>query len=236
MKALVIIPTYNEAENIEQACRLVRSAAPSAEILVVDDNSPDGTAQRVRDLHDPQIHLLVRATKEGLGPAYLAGFRWGLEQGFDRLVEMDADGSHPATALPALLDASATAGLVIGSRYVPGGAVRNWPRRRLLLSRWGNRYVQWMLGLPVRDATAGYRVFSREALERIGLTGIEASGYGFQINMAWRAHLAGVRIIEVPITFVDRERGTSKMSGAIVREALLLTTRWGIRRRFTRSH
>lgn len=234
MKALIIIPTYNESENIVDICQQVRAADEAAEILVVDDNSPDGTAALVRGMADTQIHLLLREKKEGLGRAYIAGFRWGLDRDFDRFVEMDADGSHPAGALPSLLEASIHADVVIGSRYVEGGRVRNWSTLRLLLSRWGNRYVQLMLGIPVRDATAGFRVFTRTALERIGLDGIEASGYGFQINMAWRAHGVGLKIVEVPITFTDRERGTSKMSGAIVREALLLTTRWGVSRRLRR--
>lgn len=230
MRALVIIPTYNEAENIAAIVHRTLSVVPDADILVVDDNSPDGTARIAESLSDARIHVLRRARKEGLGPAYLAGFAWGLAQGYDRLIEMDADGSHPPEALPLLLARSNQAGLVIGSRYIAGGEVRDWPRRRVLLSRWGNRYVQLMLGLPVRDATAGFRVFTAEALRRIGMEGIQASGYGFQINMTLRAVQAGVVVAEEPITFVDRERGASKMSGAIVREALWLTTRWGLAR------
>lgn len=231
MKPLVILPTYNEAENIVMACRNVRSALPSAHILVVDDNSPDGTARLVRDLDDPLIHVLVREQKSGLGPAYLAGFAWGLEQGFDRLIQMDADGSHPASRLGHLVDVSQTADLVIGSRYVDGGAVRDWPAHRVMLSRWGNRYVQIMLALGVRDATAGFRVYSDHAIALIDLASVEANGYAFQINMTWRAKQAGLRITEVPITFTDRTLGSSKMSISIVIEALLLTTRWAIRSR-----
>lgn len=234
MTSLIIIPTYNEAENIADICVQVRAQLPDASILVVDDNSPDGTAGLVHSLEDPHVHVLARAGKEGLGRAYLAGFRWALEREFTRIVQMDADGSHAPSALPVLIAACSAADVVIGSRYVPGGVVLNWPRRRLLLSRWGNRYVAMMLRLPVHDATAGFRVWSREALERIGLDGVEASGYAFQINMAARAHQAGLQITEVPITFTDRKRGSSKMSAAIVREALVLTTRWGIEQRLAR--
>jgi dolichol-phosphate mannosyltransferase len=166
-----------------------------------------------------------------LGPAYLAGFAWGIERGFDRLVQIDADGSHPVKSLPAMLAQSTQHDLVIGSRYTRGGGVANWPRRRQLLSRWGNRYVQRMLGLPVQDATAGFRVYTAAALTRIGVDGIEASGYAFQINMTWRAQQAGLSIVEVPIIFTDRAHGSSKMSGAIIREALVLTTKWGLRSR-----
>jgi dolichol-phosphate mannosyltransferase len=231
MRTLVVIPTYNEVENIAWIIDRTLTAAPDVEILVVDDNSPDGTADVVEALAEPRVRVLRRAAKAGLGPAYLAGFQHGLDNGFERLVEMDADGSHPPEELPRLLDRSRSADLVIGSRYVRGGAVRDWPRRRVMLSRWGNRYVQWMLGLPVRDATAGFRVFSDTALQRIGMEGIEASGYGFQINMTLRAREAGLVIAEEPITFVDRTRGTSKMSLGIVWEALWLTTRWAIARR-----
>lgn len=230
MKSLVILPTYNEAENIEAILDQLRPL--DVEVLVVDDNSPDGTAEIVArfQAHHPGCHLLLRQEKQGLGPAYIAGFAWALGRGYERIVEMDADGSHPIERLPAMLAASDDAGLVIGSRYIHGGAVRDWPRRRVALSRWGNRYVRIMLGLRVHDCTAGYRVFTAETLRRIDFAAIATSGYGFQIDTTRRAAEAGVKISEIPITFTDRVRGQSKMSMAIVVEALVATTRWGLQR------
>lgn len=238
MSALVVLPTYQEAENIRDVLTRIRSAVPEAHILVVDDGSPDGTAdlaaETAADLG--QIDVLRRAEKSGLGPAYRAGFTWGLERGHDVLVEMDADLSHDPEVLPQLIGAvtEGTADLAIGSRYVPGGAVPGWPTNRRLLSQWGNRYIGLMLRMPVRDATAGFRAYRRSIIEKIGLERIRADGYGFQIEMAYEVSKAGGTIVEIPITFRDRIRGESKMSPNIVTEALVLVTRWGIRDRVNR--
>jgi dolichol-phosphate mannosyltransferase len=237
VRTLVVIPTYQEAENIGVVLEQVREAVPDVEVLVVDDGSPDGTA----DLADAfgvehgGVSVLRRPGKAGLGSAYRAGFAWGLERGFEVLVEMDADLSHNPGTLPRLLAPVADdADLVIGSRYVPGGAVPNWPARRLLLSKWGNRYARLMLGLPVNDATAGFRVYRADALRAIDLTGITADGYAFQIEMAYAVWRSGRTVVEVPIAFTDRVRGTSKMSGRIVVEAMVLVTWWGLRDRLLR--
>jgi dolichol-phosphate mannosyltransferase len=238
MSALVVLPTYQEAENIRDVLTRVRAAVPEAHILVVDDGSPDGTAdlaaEAAADLG--QIDVLRRAEKSGLGPAYRAGFTWGLERGHDVLVEMDADLSHDPEVLPQLIGAvtDGTADLAIGSRYVPGGAVPGWPTNRRLLSMWGNRYIGLMLRMPVRDATAGFRAYRRSIIEKIGLERVRADGYGFQIEMAYEVSKAGGTILEIPITFRDRIRGESKMSPNIVTEALVLVTRWGIRDRVNR--
>jgi dolichol-phosphate mannosyltransferase len=231
---LVVIPTYQESANIERVLWRVRSALPDAMVLVVDDGSPDGTAD-LADLAAAElgsIAVLRRPAKAGLGGAYRAGFAWGLDQGFDVLVQMDADLSHDPGSLPALLDAvSAGADVSIGSRYVTGGTIPRWSRRRRMLSRWGNRYAATMLGLGVRDVTAGFRAYRAEVLREIDLTTVRADGYGFQIEMAYRAARAGGRIVEVPISFADREAGESKMSGRIVAEALALVTGWAVRDR-----
>jgi dolichol-phosphate mannosyltransferase len=226
---LVVIPTYNEADNVELIVDRVRASVPTADVLVVDDNSPDGTgdlADKVAD-HDTSVHVLHREAKEGLGAAYIAGFAWGLERGYDVLVEMDADGSHLPEQLPRLLDALPSADLVLGSRWVDGGKVVNWPRRRSLLSRGGNTYARLALGIPLRDATGGFRAFRRATLEKIDLDGVSSQGYCFQVDLARRTLAAGMRVVEVPITFVEREYGESKMSGDIVREALVKVTEWG---------
>ncbi|UYM05077.1 FxsA family protein [Solicola gregarius] len=228
--ALVIVPTYNEADNLGEIVRRVRSAEPAADILVVDDDSPDGTGKLADAMavDDPAVQVLHRVGKQGLGAAYLAGFGWGLERGYPFLVEMDADGSHPPERLPTMLaTARDGAGLVIGSRWVRGGAVRNWPLHRLLLSRGANTYARFALGIPVRDATAGYRVFRRETLLAIDLDSVSSRGYCFQIDLTLRTDDAGVTTREVPITFVERERGESKMSGSIVVEALVRVTLGG---------
>jgi dolichol-phosphate mannosyltransferase len=229
-RVLVVIPTYQERENIERIVERVRQAVPAAHLLVVDDGSPDGTGKIADELAeaDPQVHVLHRTTKNGLGAAYVAGFTWGLGEGYDVLVEMDADGSHAPEQLPRLLSALASADLVLGSRYVPGGTVVNWPRRRELLSRGGNLYVRLALGIGLRDATGGYRAFRRDVLERIDYAGVASQGYCFQVDLARRALAAGFRVREVPITFVERERGESKMSQDIVREAFLRVGRWGL--------
>ena len=232
-RILVIIPTYNEAENIGMIVDRVRRSVPEAHILIADDNSPDGTGRLADELAatDGQIHVLHRLGKEGLGAAYLAGFAWGIDAGYDVLVEMDADGSHQPEELPKLLDALPEADLVLGSRWVEGGQVVNWPKSRELLSRGGNLWTRLALGIPLRDATGGYRVFRRDTLLGLGLDNVASAGYCFQVDLAWRGLKAGYRVIEVPIIFVERERGDSKMSRKIVIEALVLTTLWGIRHR-----
>ena len=232
-RVLVIVPTYNEKDNVERVVGRLRAAVPAADVLVVDDGSPDGTGDLADGLAaaDPQIQVMHRASKQGLGAAYVAGFGWGLERGYDVLVEMDADGSHQPEQLPDLLAALSAADLVLGSRWVPGGHVVNWPLSRQLLSRGGNTYVRMMLGFGVRDATGGFRAFRRGTLEALTLEDVNSAGYCFQVDLAWRAVRRGFIVTEVPIGFVERELGTSKMSGAIVREALWRVTIWGIAHR-----
>ncbi|MBV9254656.1 MAG: polyprenol monophosphomannose synthase [Actinobacteria bacterium] len=237
MRVLVCIPTYQEADNIATILRRVRASVPSADILVVDDGSPDGTADLAQALGEElgQVDVLRRTAKAGLGPAYRAGFAVGIERGYDAMVEIDADLSHDPAALPALLHAVEDgADLAIGSRYVPGGHIPDWSWHRKALSRWGNRYSSAVLGLGVRDATAGYRVYRAEMLTRMDLDTVRADGYGFQIEMTYRVANLGGRIVEVPIDFVDRTLGKSKMSRNIVFEALGLVTWWGIRDRVLR--
>jgi dolichol-phosphate mannosyltransferase len=225
----VIIPTYNEFENLPLIVDRLRAAVPEADILVVDDGSPDGTGAVADELaaQDPQVEVLHREEKAGLGAAYVAGFRYGLAAGYDVLVEMDADGSHAPEQLPRLLAAIAHSDLVLGSRWVPGGQVLNWPKSRELLSRGGNLYTRLALGIELHDATGGYRAYRRSVLQTLDLSSIASEGYCFQVDLAWRAVQAGFRVTEVPITFAERERGESKMSGNIVREALLRVTEWG---------
>lgn len=233
---LVIIPTFNEAENIERIVSRVRAATPGDHVLVVDDASPDGTGQIADRLasDDGQVHVMHRPGKQGLGAAYIAGFRWGLARDYGVFVEMDADGSHQPEQLPQLLAALAGADLVLGSRWVPGGHVLNWPASRKVLSRAGNRYVRVMLGIPLRDATGGFRAYRRRVLESIGLDTVASQGYCFQVDLAWRALKEGFRVVEVPITFVEREHGTSKMSRAVVAEALWRVSLWGLQHRLGR--
>lgn len=230
MRLAVVIPTYNERDNLASIVSRVHVTMPSADVLIVDDNSPDGTGLIAEHLayQDSRIHVLHRAQKNGLGAAYMAGFRWALEGGFDVIVEMDSDGSHQPEQLPDLLAALADADLVIGSRWVTGGDVRNWPRSRQLLSKGGNTYARIALGIRLRDATGGYRAYRDTALRRIGLEGVESQGYCFQVDLALRALQAGLTVVEVPITFEERLRGASKMSGAIVAEALWRITCWGM--------
>jgi dolichol-phosphate mannosyltransferase len=237
MRTLVVLPTYNEILNVESMLRALRQVVPECDILVVDDASPDGTGELARKVADElgRIEILHRTAKSGLGGAYRAGFTWGLERGYDHFVEIDCDFSHDPLTLPALLAAAETSDVVIGSRYVPGGHIPQWSFSRRMLSRGGNQYASIMLGLNVADSTAGYRVYSKNALERIGYQTVTADGYGFQIEMTYRARRAGVSIVESPISFTDRERGESKMSGAIVLEALLLVTKWAIERPFGRG-
>lgn len=232
-RVAVLVPTYNERENLPAAVHGVRTAVPSADVVVLDDASPDGTGQVADELAaaDPQVHVLHRAGKEGLGAAYLDGFRWALERGYDAVVEMDADGSHRPEHLPSLLAAAADADAVIGSRWVPGGKVVNWPLHRKALSVGGNLYVKVLLGMPVNDATAGFRVYRADALHVMGLDDVASQGYCFQTDLTWRAVRAGLRVVEVPITFVEREVGASKMSRDIMTESLRRITGWGVRHR-----
>ncbi len=236
-RCLVVVPTYNEAENIELVLDRVRASAPTLDVLVVDDGSPDGTGELADKVatHDDSVQVLHREAKAGLGAAYLAGFAWGLARGYDVLIEMDADGSHLPEQLPRLLEALPEADLVLGARWVPGGRVVNWPRRRMLLSRGGNLYARLALGLPLHDATGGFRAFRRTVLEKVGLDQVTSQGYCFQVDLARRTYQAGFRVVEVPITFVEREYGESKMSGDIVREALVNVTRWGIQHRLAQA-
>ncbi|OIN81592.1 dolichol-phosphate mannosyltransferase [Mycobacterium malmoense] len=236
---LVIIPTFNERENLPVIHRRLKEACPAVHLLIVDDGSPDGTGQLADELAaaDPgRTHVLHRTAKNGLGAAYLAGFAWGLSRQYAVLVEMDADGSHAPEQLHRLLDAlDAGADLAIGSRYVDGGTVRNWPWRRLALSKTANTYSRVALGIGVHDITAGYRAYRREVLEAIDLDGVDSKGYCFQIDLTWRTIRNGFVVVEVPITFTERELGVSKMSGSNIREALVKVTRWGIEGRRTRS-
>ncbi|WP_395311737.1 polyprenol monophosphomannose synthase [Mycobacterium sp. AMU20-3851] len=238
-RTLVIIPTYNERENLPLIVGRVHAALPDVHILVVDDGSPDGTGQLADELAlaDPdRIHVMHRVSKDGLGAAYLAGFDWGLSREYTVLVEMDADGSHAPEELPRLLAAvDGGADLAIGSRYVPGGTVRNWPWRRLALSRTANTYSRVLLGVDINDITAGYRAYRREVLEKIDLSAVDSKGYCFQIDLTWRAINAGFTVVEVPITFSERELGVSKMSGSNIREAMFKVAEWGLRGRLDRA-
>ena len=232
-RVLVVMPTYNEADNLERIVKRLRVALPAADILVADDTSPDGTggiADRLAET-DEHVHVLHRPRKEGLGTAYREGFSWGLERGYDVFCEMDADGSHQPEALPSLLAGLTSADLVIGSRWVPGGRVENWSRARQLLSRAGNFYARTALGLPLRDATAGFRAFRRATLQGVELETVASQGYSFQIELAWRAFRSGFRVAEVPILFLEREHGTSKMDRHVVVESFRRVGGWGVRHR-----
>jgi dolichol-phosphate mannosyltransferase len=230
-RVLVVTPTFNERDNLPELTRRLRAAVPQADLLVVDDASPDGTGELADELADADraVHVVHRAAKEGLGPAYLAGFGWGLDRGYDVLVEMDADCSHAPEQLPDLLVALREADLVLGSRWVPGGSVVDWPARRMLLSRAGNAYARLLLGVPVRDATGGYRAYRREVLQAVALDDVASQGYCFQVDLVWRAWKAGYRVVEVPIRFTERIAGVSKMNRSIVAEALWQVTVWGLR-------
>lgn len=237
-QALVITPTYNERDSIGQAIRrLFETADERVDLLVVDDASPDGTAELARELSNGphEIHVMERPGKLGLGTAYIEGFRWALERGYYAVVEMDADLSHDPGKVPDLLDALEDADLAIGSRYVPGGAVENWSKGRELLSRAGNAYARAWLGFPVHDATAGFRAYRTSLLKELHLESVASEGYGFQIEMTRRVYAHGGRIVEIPITFVERVHGHSKMSRKIVVEAMVSVTRWGIHDRFGRT-
>jgi dolichol-phosphate mannosyltransferase len=232
-RILVVIPTYNEVENLAPIVTRVRSSVPEAHVLVADDNSPDGTAQVADELAsaDDHVHVMHRLGKEGLGAAYLAGFSWALDNGYDVVVEMDADGSHQPEQLPLLLDALRNADLVLGSRWVPGGTVVNWPKSREILSKGGNWYTRKALRIPLLDATGGYRAFRASTLRALDLDGVGSAGYIFQVDLAYRTLAKGMRVVEVPIEFVEREVGDSKMNRKIVSEALWRVTVWGVRER-----
>ncbi len=238
-RTLVIIPTYNERENLPLIVGRVHAAQPDVHVLIVDDGSPDGTGELADELSlaDPdRVHVMHRISKDGLGAAYLAGFAWGLSREYTVLVEMDADGSHAPEELNRLLGAvDGGADVVIGSRYVSGGTVRNWPWRRLALSRTANTYSRVLLGVDINDITAGYRAYRREVLEKIDLSAVDSKGYCFQIDLTWRAINAGFTVVEVPITFTERELGVSKMSGSNIREAMSKVAEWGIRGRLDRA-
>ncbi|RKW71118.1 polyprenol monophosphomannose synthase [Galactobacter caseinivorans] len=231
MRVLTIIPTYNELESLPKTLGRLRKACPDVDVLIADDNSPDGTGDLADSFaaKDERVHVLHRRGKEGLGAAYLAGFAWGLERDYDVLVEMDADGSHQPEQLPRLLAASeAGADLVIGSRWVPGGEVVNWPLSRKAISRTGSFVSRFFLGLKTRDVTAGYRAYRASTLRGLDLGAVDSVGYGFQVDMTFRTARAGYSIAEVPITFVEREFGVSKMSGSIVQEAGINVVKWGL--------
>lgn len=232
-RSVMVIPTYNEADNLPWIVERLLAAVPTTDVLVVDDGSPDGTGAIADRLAaaDPRVNVVHRTAKAGLGAAYLHGFAVALERGYDVVGEMDADGSHQPEQLPRLLDALLDADLVIGSRWVPGGSVVNWPWTRKALSVGGNVYARLALGIPVRDVTAGYRVFRRTTLEALDLQSVESSGYCFQADLAWRTVQAGLRVVEVPIEFVERERGESKMDRAVATESLRRITRWGLTER-----
>ena len=232
-RVVVVVPTYDEVLNLEPLVLRLRAAQPDVDVLVVDDGSPDGTGALADRLAaaDSAVTVLHRTAKQGLGAAYLHGFAVALDRGYDVVGEMDADGSHQPEQLQRLLDALVTADLVIGSRWVPGGSVVNWPLGRQLLSRGGNLYTRLLLGMPLRDATAGFRLFRRSALEAIHLEGVDSQGYVFQADLAHRAWQAGLRVVEVPIEFVERERGESKMSPSVATESLRRITRWGLHER-----
>lgn len=235
-RILVIIPTFNERLTLPSIVSRVRASVPEAHILVADDNSPDGTGVMADEMAaaDDHIHVLHRLGKEGLGAAYLAGFSWALERGYDVVVEMDADGSHQPEQLGSLLDALRSADLVLGSRWVRGGGVENWPKYREVLSRGGNWYTRAALGVPIQDATGGYRAFRADTLRKLDLHEVASQGYCFQVDLAWRAVQRGLTVREVPIQFVERTAGVSKMSQRIVLEALWRVTVWGFDDKVTR--
>lgn len=237
MRTLIVLPTFNEADNIVEVLQRLRAVVPEASVLVVDDSSPDGTADLVEEVAEEigDVSVMRRPAKSGLGSAYRDGFRHGLAAGYDVMVEMDSDLSHDPAALPSLLAAAADgAALALGSRYIPGGSIPDWSWHRRALSRWGNRYAAAVLGIDVNDATSGYRAYRAEALAGIDFHTVQADGYGFQVEMAYRVLASGGRIVEVPISFTDRVRGESKMSSRIVVEALVLVTWWAIRDRILR--
>jgi dolichol-phosphate mannosyltransferase len=236
-RAIMVIPTYNEVENLAEVVGRLRRCAPAVDVLVVDDNSPDGTGALADRLaaEDPQVRVLHRIEKQGLGAAYRAGLQVALDADYDLIGQMDADGSHQPEELHRLLAATWDADVVIGSRWVPGGSVVNWPWHRRALSRGGNLYTRVLLGMGVRDATAGFRVYRRQTLESIHLDDVQSLGYVFQVELVYRALRAGLRVREVPIEFVERVRGDSKMTPGVARESLVRITRWGLAQRLRRT-
>ncbi|MDX3660636.1 polyprenol monophosphomannose synthase [Streptomyces sp. ID05-26A] len=232
-QVLVVIPTYNERDNIGKIVKRLHTALPDVHVLVVDDGSPDGTGQLADEMAaaDERVHVMHRTEKAGLGAAYVAGFQWALDREYGVICEMDADGSHAPEQLHRLLDALPQADLVLGSRWVPGGEVVNWPAQRKFLSLGGSLYSRLALGANIRDMTGGYRAFRADTLRKLNLASVASAGYCFQIDLLWRTIELGFRVREVPITFLEREFGESKMSGNIVREALIRVTKWGLRRR-----
>jgi dolichol-phosphate mannosyltransferase len=234
-KVLVIVPTYNELESLPVIVAGIRDAEPDVHILIADDNSPDGTGEVANTLSsvDSSVHVLHRKQKAGLGAAYLDAFSWAKTQGFQVVVEMDADGSHRPVDLTKILDALSDNDVVLGSRWVNEGKVVNWAKSREVLSRGGNLYTRMWLGIPIKDATGGFRAYRMSALDQIDIQQVESQGYCFQVDMAWRATKAGLRVAEVPITFVERELGESKMDSSIVKEALWRVTQWGIEKRYS---
>lgn len=236
-RVAVLIPTYNERDNLASIVSRVRSSTPDVDVFILDDNSPDGTGALADELAaaDPAVHVVHRTAKEGLGRAYLDGFALAIEAGYDAVVEMDADGSHQPEHLPDLLDAARHADVVIGSRWVRGGSIVNWPLHRKVLSVGGNTYTRLMLGIPVHDATAGFRVYRTSALAALGLGDVASQGYCFQVDLTWRAVRQGLCVVEVPIEFIEREVGQSKMSSDIVRESLRRITVWGVGHRSTQA-
>jgi dolichol-phosphate mannosyltransferase len=232
---LVIVPTYNELQSLPIIVAGIRQSEPKVHILIADDNSPDGTGEVADNLsrNDELIHVLHRTVKAGLGAAYLDAFAWAKSNNYDVVVEMDADGSHRPVDLSKILDALTHNDVVLGSRWVKAGEVVNWPKSREVLSRGGNLYTRMWLGIPIKDATGGFRAYRMSALEIMNMAKVESQGYCFQVDMAWRAVKAGLRVAEVPITFVERELGESKMDGSIVKEALWRVTQWGIEKRYS---
>ena len=229
LKTLVMMPTFNEVSGLRGSVGHLLELNPEVDVLIIDDNSPDGTGELADELaSDKRVNVLHRTEKQGLGKAYLAGYSWGLERDYDRLVQMDADGSHRPEDLATMLREDAD--LVIGSRWINGGAVENWPRYRQLISRFGNYYASFTTGIKLGDLTAGFRVYKSSALRSLDLNRLEAQGYGFQIEMTRRAQARGLSLIEVPIRFIERENGRSKMTYGIVFEAFWLCTKWGIQR------
>lgn len=236
MRAVVLMPTYNELDVLEHSVQQLFLAMSDIHLTIIDDNSPDGTGELADRLAGSNrlISVIHRPAKKGLGLAYVEGFRWAIDRGFTHVVQMDSDGSHRPSDLPALIAEASSNDLVIGSRWVDGGEVKNWPATRMFISRIGNRYAALMLASKLRDLTAGYRVYSTDLLAKLPLSSMRAHGYGFQVEMTLRASEAGAKIAEVPIHFVERESGKSKMTLGIVLEAFLLCTRWGIARLFRR--
>jgi len=232
VKVCIVLPTYNEAGTIGEVIARVLASTPDVDILVADDNSPDGTGKLAEDIaaREQRVRVLHRPGKAGLGPAYVAGFKDALARGYDAVIEMDADLSHSPEDVPRLIEAATTADVVLGSRYAPGGGTRNWSKSRERLSRVGNAYARLALRVPVHDATAGFRIYRREVLEELPLDDVSSAGYGFQIERLWRAGLAGFKVVEIPIVFTERREGVSKMSRAIVAEALKNIAVWGTKR------